>query len=77
MVTKFEFWTRWQKVISSNVKSVRYDKKLFQLEITFLSGGKYQYDNVPEVVYQDLMASDSKGSFVYWNIRDSYTYRKL
>ena len=42
------------------------------LEVEFKSGGLYQYYNVPESVFHDFMASDSKGKFLNVYIRNSY-----
>ncbi|NUO20316.1 KTSC domain-containing protein [bacterium] len=64
-------------VVSSNLKSVGYDTATRTLEIQFLSGGIYQYINVPPNVYSALMAASSHGSFFARAIRNSYRFRKI
>src|ERR1700704_1301342 len=54
-----------EMVASSNVVSIGYDAGTETLEIEFTGEGVYQYYNVPEPLYQQLMASDSKGKFLH------------
>lgn len=51
-------------VDSSNIQSVGYFSEKRILRVKFSSGGAYDYHEVPEQVYANLMASDSKGSFI-------------
>lgn len=46
-------------VSSSNIRSIGYDPSGRVLEIAFLSGGIYQYEGVPEYVYDELMNASS------------------
>jgi len=64
-------------VISSNLKSVGYDPKTRVLEIEFLNGAVYQYDNVPLEVYKGLMKASSHGKYFHAHIRDRYPYRRV
>lgn len=64
-------------VSSSNLKSVGYDPITTTLEIEFLSGRVYQYYGVSQLVYNQLMAASSHGSFFNAYIRDNYRYRQL
>jgi hypothetical protein len=67
-----------QHVNSSNLKSVGYDPETKTLEIEFLNGGLYQYDNVPESIYNGLMSASSHGQYFYRHIKKGgYHYRKL
>jgi len=67
-----------QHVSSSNLKSVGYDSETNTLEREFLSGGLYQYFNVPESIYNGLMAASSHGSYFDQYVKKGgYTYRKL
>ncbi len=61
-------------VVSTNVRSVGYDKSSSILEIEFKSGSIYQYFAVPEKEYQGLMNAVSKGRYLNQNIKDSYRY---
>lgn len=53
-----------QYVSSSNIASIGYDPDNQVLEIEFLSGAVYQYYDVPQSVYDGLMAADSHGKFL-------------
>jgi len=66
-----------QKVESSNLASIGYDKENEILEIEFNHGGIYQYFDVPIEEYKALMNADSHGSYFHHNIRDVYEYEKL
>ena len=66
-----------QPVTSSNVADVGYDAASMTLEIGFKNGTVYQYFDVPEPVYQELLRSDSVGSFLNQQIKNSYRYAKV
>lgn len=61
-----------EMVDSSTVLSIGYEPTSSTLEIEFKSGGVYQYYNVPEPIYQQLMTSDSKGKFMHAYIKPAY-----
>ncbi|EGQ9502548.1 KTSC domain-containing protein [Vibrio parahaemolyticus] len=58
-------------VSSSNLVSVGYDIDTMTLEVEFNSG-IYQYYDVPEYVYDELMGAPSLGSYLHHNIKSSY-----
>lgn len=64
-------------VESSNIASVGYKKTEKVLEIRFNGGGIYQYVDVPEHVYMNMMTAESKGQYFHSNIRNSYTFTKV
>ena len=51
-------------VQSSNIASIGYDSNSQTLEVEFLNGAIYQYYDVPEALYEGLMAADSHGKFL-------------
>jgi hypothetical protein len=59
-------------VSSSNVSSIGYDPDIQTLEVEFLNGGTYQYMNVPQNVFDELMVSSSKGSYLSRNVKNLY-----
>ncbi len=63
-------------VISSNLDFVEYDSTYCELFITFKSGSKYVYFNVPESVYCDLLNAPSKGKYFNKNIKPFYRYQR-
>ncbi|MEB2787273.1 KTSC domain-containing protein [Algoriphagus persicinus] len=60
-------------VASSNIAAVGYDKKAHILEIEFHHGAIYQYADVPEKVYEELMNSPSQGAYFMNEIKDKYS----
>lgn len=65
-----------KKVESSDIVSVGYDPDVKILEVMFFGGRTYQYANVPENVYQELINSESVGSYFNTQIRDKYPFAK-
>ncbi len=61
-----------EPVSSSAIASVGYEPATLTLEIEFHSGAVYRYLGVPERVYHELLAADSKGTYFVEAIRDSY-----
>lgn len=59
-------------VSSSNLASVGYDPTTYTLEVEFNSGRVYQYFDVPEHIYQELMSAGSVGSYFSRSIRNSF-----
>ena len=64
-------------VISSNVASAGYDPNTMTVEVEFKNGSVYQYFDVPEAVYRDLMRASSVGTFLNQNIKNSYRYAQI
>ncbi|ASO04797.1 KTSC domain-containing protein [Arenibacter algicola] len=65
-----------QSVSSSNLASIGYDAENEILEVEFNHGGVYQYFDVPEDVYQELMDAPSHGVYFSANIRNDYQCEK-
>jgi hypothetical protein len=66
-----------QRVVSGNIKSAGYDIDGKTLEIEFLSGGIYQYYNVPAEIYKELLRAQSCGKYFHRNIKDVFRCRKI
>lgn len=49
---------------SSNLASVGYDSDSLVLEVEFKNGKVYQYFDVPQSTYDEMMGSASKGSYL-------------
>jgi hypothetical protein len=60
-------------VDSTTMRSVGYDSVAQVLEIEFTSGAVYQYLEVPDRVFGELMHAESKGRYFNEEIRDDYT----
>jgi hypothetical protein len=61
-----------RKVPSSVIRSYSYSAKNSELTITFVSGRRYVYTDVPHEVIDAFKAATSKGSFFNSEIRDCY-----
>lgn len=69
--------TEVQEVESTLIKSVAYDADTQVLTLVFVNNDEtYEYANVPEEVYKDLMAAESKGSYFAKNIKGKYEFTK-
>ena len=62
---------------STSLKSVGYDTSARTLEVEFHHGAVYVYLDVPQDVFEELKAAESKGRFFNSNIRSVYTHEKL
>lgn len=51
-------------VSSSNLASIGYDAESLVLEVEFNNGRVYQYFDVPQGTYDELMSASSKGSYM-------------
>jgi len=64
---------------SSNIKRVGYDGERKKLYIQFLKSNiyMYEYSDVPENVYKELISSESVGSYFHKNIKNVYKCDKI
>jgi uncharacterized protein len=66
-----------RRVDSSNIESIGYDPQSQTLEIEFQNGHIYQYFDVPEPVYQNLMAAGSHGKYFSDNVKGYFRYARM
>jgi hypothetical protein len=66
-----------QKVASSNINEIGYDKATNTLYVSFLSSGVYKYASVPEDVFEGFKTAKSKGSYFAKAIRPNYKGEKV
>jgi hypothetical protein len=64
-------------VDSSVLVSVGYDSDGLVLEMEIVGGAVYQYFDVPEPVFLELMSATSHGKYYNQNIRNSYRCAQL
>ena len=64
-------------VASSNIGSIGYDEPSQTLEVEFLNNSVYQYYNVPQGLYEQLMQEGSKGRFLNTYIKNAYPYSRV
>ncbi len=63
-------------VDSSNIEQIGYDGDAQELHVRFLSGALYVYSDVPQVVFDELMAAPSKGSHLNRVVKGVYDHRR-
>lgn len=66
-----------KSVSSSSVASVGYDADSCTLEIEFNNGSVYQYFDVNQNIYDNLMAAGSVGAFLAANIKGVYRFSRV
>lgn len=64
------------KVNSSTIIAIGFDEKQNLLQVQFKSG-TYQYHDVKKEIYTAFLASDSKGKYLFKNIRGSYRFERI
>jgi hypothetical protein len=62
---------------STAIRFFRYDSAKRELQVTFVTGRRYIYDDVPPDVFDAFRVAFSKGTFFNHEIRDRYTYREV
>jgi lysyl-tRNA synthetase class 2 len=62
---------------STAIKSFDYDAEKKLLNVSFGSGGVYQYHDVPPAIYKELMASPSVGQYFNAHIRDKFGFDRV
>ena len=60
---------KMEPVKSSNIAKQGYDPATKTFKIQFLSGSTYLHHDVPQDVYDEWLAADSKGSRYHSNIK--------
>jgi hypothetical protein len=62
---------------STAIRSFRYNSARRKLHVTFVTGRRYAYADVPPDVADAFRAADSKGTFFNREIRDRYAYSEV
>jgi hypothetical protein len=63
---------------SSHVAAIKYNPETRELFIRFNDDSEYQYSGVPEKIWEELLASGSKGRFVNVVIkRSGFQYSRI
>lgn len=65
------------EVQSSNVKSIGYEADNQKLLVEYLSGQKYEYENVPASVFDGLLEAVSKGKYMNQVVKGQYEGRRV
>lgn len=62
---------------SSNISEARFDKTTDTLEIDFVDGSTYSYNNVSPATWRGFQVAPSKGAFFARVIKGRYSYERL
>ena len=62
---------------SSSLKRFSYERKEKTLMVEFKDGRGYEYYDVPESVFKEMVAAPSKGQFYIYEIRDDYEFSRV
>ena len=62
---------------STAIRYFRYDSAKRELQVTFVTGRRYIYADVPPDAADAFRAAPSKGTFFNREIRDRYAYREV
>jgi hypothetical protein len=61
---------------SSNIAGFDYDANQKVLLVEFNNGGRYNYYDVPENVFEGMKAAASKGQFLAQNVKNVFRYAR-
>ncbi|VTU41175.1 hypothetical protein H4CHR_05910 [Variovorax sp. PBS-H4] len=64
-------------IASSTIIAIGYDEPSQTLEVEFKTGAVYQYYNVTQALYEQLMQAGSKGQFLAYQIKNAYPYSRV
>lgn len=64
-------------VSSSSIAEIGYDSNTATLEIMFSDGRVYQYFEVPQAIYEDLMNAPSIGRYFHVHIRGNFRFARI
>lgn len=62
---------------SSNISEIGYDPSSETLEVMFTNGSVYQYYNVGQDLFDQIMQAPSKGQFLNIYVKNAYPYSRV
>ena len=64
-------------VQSSNAEAVGYDSNKKELFVRFKGGSTYRYSNVPKVIFDGLLQTESFGRYLNQKVKGKYNFKKI
>ena len=61
---------------SSDLAAVGYDEESQTLAVKFRNNAVYQFYDVPQDIFKNLLQSESKGDYFYTHIRNIYPFSR-
>ena len=62
---------------STAIRSLFYESTKRELSVTFVTGRRYVFADVPSNVFEAFKTAASRGAFFNHEIRDRYDYREV
>jgi hypothetical protein len=62
---------------SSVIRAFHYRPEDHALDVTFVSGRRYRYLEVPETLHRQMREAFSKGEFFNAHIRDHFPFQRM
>lgn len=62
---------------STVISAFDYDPGKHRLDVVFVSGRRYRYSDVPEIIYRRMRRATSKGVFFNRNVRGRFPYERV
>jgi hypothetical protein len=75
--TEVDTWEHTGGFSSSNITAFRYDRSTDTLQVDFVSGDTYEYQNVLPQTHRAFQAAASKGEFFARHIKNRYPYERV
>lgn len=66
----------FQSVTSSTIERVGYDPQSMTMAVEFKNGTVYEYYNVPETIFAELLVAGSPGQYLSQHVKRSYRYSR-
>ena len=66
-----------QMVLSTEIEWIGYEQKTNMLQVEFIEGGIYQYQNVPQNIYDNFLNADSHCRYFETFVKGRYSHRKI
>jgi hypothetical protein len=66
-----------KSVSSSCLKATGYNPETETLYVQFISGTIYEYYNVPQIVYDEMLSAPSMGNYLTTKVAKAYNYSKV
>jgi hypothetical protein len=67
---------KWHDLSSSSLARVAYDPNSMVMSVEFNTGSVYEYFDVPQTLFEQLVAAGSAGQFLVQNVKGTYRYAR-
>jgi len=64
-------------VISSEIEWIGYEHKDRMLQVEFIDGPVYRYQEVPHSIFEEFLQAPSHGRYFESNVKDKFEHRRI